>query len=510
MIITISLSRLLGYGREVVMTYYFGINYFTDTYRAAFSVPDFLYLLLAGGAIGSALIPVFSAYLSEGNRTQAWKSVSIAFNYTMIVMLVLLIPAYALTFDLIRLLVPGLPQEYFGLAVYMAHIMFIQTVFMIMNGFSMGVLNSNGNFLAPAMGSLLYNVFIIIIGACLVHRFGITAFAYGVVVGAVISFLVQIPALRRAGCRYYLSFNWKDPGFKKIIALMVPVMIGLGLGQFNAFVSQNLASNLGAGVVTALNLAQKIINFPIGIFGVSIAAAIFPTLSVLAAQKDILGFTRATSIGLRAIIVIMIPAAVGLIIIGKPLLALCFQQGLFTPAMTNMIYNVLIFYALSLFAYAGAMVVDRGFYSLEDTKTPVIVSVIAIIANIWAALSLVGIMQECGLALAYSFAGIINLFILLACLRYKIGHIDGRKIIASLVYSMIASVFMAIAIRALNYLMLPYFDLESKLGLLLVVGIDVIIGVIVYVLALYPFHLQETELIIELAKRKLGINNGRL
>lgn len=504
LIITVTISRLLGYGREMVMFYYFGINYLTDAYRAAFSIPDFLYLLLAGGAIGSALIPVFSGYLAQHQEEQAWKSVSIAFNYTLAFMLLLLIPAYLFTTPLIGLLVPGLPQEYMGLAVYMTHLMFIQTLFMIMNGFSMGVLHSHGNFLMPALGSLIYNVFIILVGMILVHRCGIVAFAYGVVLGAAISFLIQVPSLRRVGLQYSFSLSPRDPGFQRIIFMMIPVMIGLGVGQFNSFVTQNLASGMGAGIVTSLNLAQKIINFPQGIFAVSIAAAIFPTLSALVAQRDWSSFSKVSSLGLRSVLIIMIPAAVGLVVIGQPLLALCFQQGNFTAEMTQMTYQVLFFYSLSLFAYASIQVVDRSFYALGDTKTPVLVGVITIIFNIWASIQLSRLLNQQGLALAYSLSGIMNLFIMMVALRIKIGHIQGRKIIESFLVALCAAFLMMLAIKGSHLLLLPYLNLALKIHLLILVAADIAIGFLVYVLALYPFHLEETELIINMIKKKFS------
>jgi putative peptidoglycan lipid II flippase len=164
MMATIAVSRILGYGREVALYTMFGQNYMTDAYRAAFSLPDLLYLLLVGGALSSAFIPVFSAGLATGKEAQAWKSASIVFNYTMIGLVFLLIMAYSYTLPLIKLLAPGLPLEYLSLAVNLTHIMLLQTFFMSLNAFAMGVLNSYHNFAAPALGSLVYNLAIIVLG----------------------------------------------------------------------------------------------------------------------------------------------------------------------------------------------------------------------------------------------------------------------------------------------------------------------------------------------------------
>ncbi|MDR1160603.1 MAG: murein biosynthesis integral membrane protein MurJ [Syntrophomonadaceae bacterium] len=507
LIITVAISRVLGYGREVAMYYYFGINYFTDAYRAAFSIPDFLYMILAGGAIGSALIPVFSGYLAKSLKEQAWRSVSIAFNYTMTVMLFLLIPAYLFTEPLITLLVPGLPHEYMNLAVYMTHIMFVQTVFMVLNGFSMGILNSYGNFLAPAIGSLLYNIVIILIGISFVHYLGIVAFAYGVVAGAFMSFLVQIPALVKVKAQYVFSFSWRDEGFKKIIIMMIPVMIGLGVGQFNAFVTQNIASDMGAGVVTSLNLAQKIINFPQGIFAVSLASAIFPTLAALVAQKDWTNFSRISLLGIRAILIIMIPASVGLVLIGRQLIGLCFQQGNFTAEMTVMTYQVLIFYSFSIFAYACTQVIDRSFYALEDTKTPVLVGIITIAFNVAASIKLSNMMGQQGLALAYSLAGMTDILLMMTVFRVKVGRIGGRKIMSSFAAASGAAFIMALAVKASNFFLGPHLDMVLKAHQLFLIVADIGVGALVYLLVLYPFHLEEMELILGIIKKKIALGH---
>ena len=191
---------------------------------------------------------------------------------------------------------------------------------------------------------MVYNLFIILIGVALVKHLGIAAFSYGVVIGAVLNFAVQIPALRRVGVKYTFSFDYRDKGFRQIMILMIPVLAGLGVVQFNLFITQNLSSGLGAGTISALNLAQKIMNLPIGIFAVSIATAIFPTMTALTARGELEMFKRSSSLGLRAIFLVTIPASLGLMAIGEPLIKLLFQQGEFTSAMANVTNEALFFY----------------------------------------------------------------------------------------------------------------------------------------------------------------------
>ncbi|MGI5911404.1 MAG: murein biosynthesis integral membrane protein MurJ [Syntrophomonadaceae bacterium] len=503
LMITVILSRILGYGREVVMYTIFGQNYLTDAYRAAFSIPDFLYMLLVGGALSSAFIPVFSSCIATNRTDEGWKSASIVFNYTMIILLVLTAIAYLYTRSLIILLAPGLPAEYINLAVTLTHIMFLQTFFMALNGFAMGILNSYNQFAAPAIGSLVYNLFIILVGVALVKQIGIAAFSYGVVIGAFLNFLVQIPALRKVGTKYTFSFDYKDQGFRQIMVLMIPVLAGLGVVQLNLFVTQNLSSSLGAGTISALNLAQRIMNLPIGIFAVSIATAIFPTLTTLTARGEIDMFKRSSSIGLRAIFLVTIPASLGLMALGEPLIKLLFEQGEFTTSMVTATNEALFYYCVGLFAYSSIQVLNRTFYALKDTLTPVIAAAITIGFNIFLSLQLINPMGHKGLALAYSLAGFLNLIFLLVVLRVKVGKLGGSKIVLSLGIATGVSLVMYGVVRLTTVYLLNILKLAVKLNLLISIGSGILVGALFYAVLIYFFKLEESELILNILKRRL-------
>lgn len=503
LMVTVIISRILGYGREVALYTIFGQNYITDAYRAAFSIPDFLYMLLVGGALSSAFIPVFSACLATGRDKEGWKSASIVFNYVILLLIVLIAFAYLYTRPLINLLAPGLPADYISLAVELTHIMFLQTFFMALNGFAMGILNSYHKFAAPAIGSLVYNLIIIVVGIALVNRLGIAAFSYGVVAGAVLNFVVQIPALKRVGMKYYFSFDYKDKGFRQIMILMVPVLAGLGVVQLNLFVTQNLSSGLGSGTISALNLAQRIMNLPMGIFAVSIATAVFPTLTALTARGEIDMFKRTSSLGLRAIFLVSIPASLGLIALGEPIIRLLFEQGEFTASMVTATNEALIFYSVGLFAYSAIQVLNRSFYALKDTLTPVIAAALTIAFNIFLSIELVGPMGHRGLALAYSLAGFLNVVLLVLVLRKKVGKIGGTKIFASFFISVGASLVMYAVVRFISNYLLGLLVFASKLNLIISVVTGIGIGVIVYGVIIYLFKLEESELVLQMVKKKL-------
>lgn len=504
MMITTAVSRVLGFVREAVILALFGPTYLTDAYRAAFSIPDFIYMLLVGGALSAAFIPVFSSYLNDGRKQEAWETASVVFNYIVLLLLLLIAVAYVFTAPLIRLLAPGLPPNYAAVAVHLTHIMFIQTFFMALSGISQGILNSFNKFAAPAIGSVLYNLFIIVLGVALFKLLGIRAFAIGVVIGAIFNFAVQIPALRRVGVDYHFTFNYKNPGFVRIMILMVPVLLGLSVAQFNLFITQNLASFVGSGMISILNLAQKIMNLPVGIFGAAIATAIFPTLTALTAQGDMAGFRRRSSLGLRAIFLVTIPSAFGLAALGEPLIRLLFQQGEFTASMAHTTFSVLIYFCVGLAAYAGIMVLNRSFYALKDTVTPLLIAAASIGLNFILSVNLVHLMGVRGLALATSLSGVFNLTVLLLVLRIKSGPLGGRMMVRNLAVSLLGSIVMYFVVHYSIEVMLQWLTFSEKINQLISVGVGIGLGVLVYGIIVSRLKLEESELVLAMFSRKLS------
>lgn len=502
LMITVILSRILGYGREVALYTLFGQNYITDAYRAAFSIPDLIYMLLVGGALSSALIPVFSSYLANRKEEEGWEAVSILTSWVLLVMLVLIAVAYFYTRPLIILLTPGLPEEYITLAASLTHIMLVQTFFMALNGLAMGILNSYQHFASPALGSLVYNAVIIIVGFLGYEQWGIAAFAYGVALGAALNLAVQIPALKRTGVRYRFTLCIDHPGFVKIVGLMIPVMAGLGVAQLNLFVTQNIASHLGSGVLSSLNLAQRIMNLPVGIFAVSIGTALFPTLASLIARGEMEGFRRYTSLGIRATLLLGVPASLGLLAIGQPLVSLLFEQGEFTGEMVTATTQALNYYLWGLAAYACMQVAVRGFYALKAPTIPVISAVLAILVNVVLSVQLGYRWGAPGLALAYSIAGWIDLFILLAALRWKVGPIGGSKIALGFIISLGAGAVMFFAVMGVMAGLSSVIIVTGKGMQLLMIGAAIVAGVLVYAPIILGFKLEETEVIIRLLRNR--------
>lgn len=497
------LSRIIGYVRDMVIYARFGQNNLTDAYNAAFSIPDFLYYLLVGGALSSAFIPVFSSYIATKKEEDGWHVASTIFNIIIILMLIGIGLGMVFAPALVRFLVPGFSPENIVLTVQMTRIMFIQAFFMALNGIAMGILNSYHHFLSPAIGSVLYNLGIIAVGLLLSPYLGIMGFAVGVVTGAVLNFAVQVPALIRIGLHYRPVLDLNHPGVKKIATLILPVLIGLSVTHFNLFVNQNLGSTLPEGMISALRVAQRIMQLPIGVFAIAVAVAVFPTLTGFAARGEREDFKKTMSLGVRTIIFITLPAAAGLIALRTPIIRLLFQQGLFTAEDTRATAFALLFYCIGLFAYSAIQLLNRVFYSLQDTKTPVAVGILTIAVNIVLNFLLIKPLAHGGLALAYSLAGIVNMAGLLYILRIKLGTIDGKKIAVSFMQTLAVSVMTGLAAFWSARLTAVLVDTTAKLGQMMEVGAGVSAGTLVFVILVLVLKMEEGELALSLLRRRL-------
>lgn len=497
------LSRILGYARDALIYYQFGQNRVTDIYNAAFSIPDFLYMILVGGALSSAFIPVFGSYLATGREDEGWHVASSLINLLMLLLVSAIALMVIFTPPLVRLLVPGFKAGEVAYTVYLTRIMFIQTFFMGISGLTIGILNSYKHFTTPAIGSILYNLAIVVVGWFWGPRLGIAAFSYGVVAGAVLNFLVQVPSLLKIGLRYRPVLDIGHEGIRRIGKLVFPVLIGLSVANFNLFVSQNLASGLPGGQLAALRTAQRLMQIPLGIFAVAIGTAIFPTLTEHAARKEWPQFLRTTSLGIRTTNFLTIPCAVGMVALGLPATRLFFQMGRFSAYSTWATAIALMYYSFGIIGYSGALVLTRVFYALQDTTTPVLVGIGTVFLNLVLNLLLVGPLGHRGLALAYSIVGIINMLALLVILRMKTGRIDGRRMITSAIGATAASLLMGSVAYLVVERLQALLGIASKLAQLEAVGLATAAGCGVYLLLAYLMRLEEFRLVMELLLRRI-------
>lgn len=512
LMLTTIASRVLGYLRDVLIFAQFGQNNLTDAYNAAFSIPDFLYMILVGGALSSAFIPVFSSYLAKNQEDEGWRVLSIIFNWIMLLLVIGVVAGITFAPTLVDLLVPGYSPETKAMTVNLTRIMFFQVIFMCLSGISTGILQSYKNFTAPAIGSVLYNLGIIVGGLLLAspieHYFpgyGIAAFSVGVVLGAMLNFAVQFSALVKLGIRYSFSFNYRHPGVHELVMLIVPVFIGLAASQFNLFVNQNLASSLDEGLVSALRSAQRLMQLPITLFGITVGVAFFPTMTEMAAKLQLEEFKQTVVMGIRTVIFVTVPASCGLAALSKQVIRFMyeFSGGAFGAEDTDNTAYALVFYTIGVFGYAAIHTLSRAFYALKDTKTPVSVAVLSIAVNVVLSILLVGPMAQGGLALAYSIAGIFNMVVLIVLLNRSIGDIGSGALFKSTCQTIAISLVMGGVVWGLTALLENALPVHTKLAQLVEIVLAIAVGAGFYAKLSLMLKMPEAEQCMRIINRKL-------
>jgi len=444
-------SKVLGLVREMVIARAFGTSGELDAYYAAFNLPDLLFALIPGGALASVFIPVLAGYLTQEDQPGAWRLSSGILNGVFaIVALLGLAVGLAAPILVQRVLAPGFSASQQALTVDLMRLVLLSTLIFALSGVVMGILHAHQHFLLPAVAPLLYNLGIIGGALFLSSSIGVYGLAVGVVVGAAMHLTVQIPALIQHGARWSPTLGLANPGLHRVVWLMGPRVLTLGVVRLNFLVMTNLASRLGEGSVSALNYAWLAMQLPQSILGTAIAIALFPTLSELAAQGERDSLRSTLSAALRAILMLTIPAAVGLILLGRPLIQFLFQRGAFQAASTQAVCWALQFYALGLVGHSALEVVARVFYAQQDTKTPLTIATGAMLSHLVLSLGLMGVLSHGGLALANSVAVTLEVSGLLWIAHKRLAGIEGDRIMASALRFTLAAAAMGGAVIALR------------------------------------------------------------
>jgi putative peptidoglycan lipid II flippase len=443
------LSRVLGLGREVFIGIQFGTSRELDAYLAAFRIPDLIFQLIAGGALGSAFIPTFTGYLVEGRDGEAWRLASSVVNLVLVILTGCAFLAAVFAPWLVgHVVAPGFTAEQQMLTVRLMRLMLLSPIVFGVSGVAMGILNSYQHFLLPALAPAVYNLCIIGGAAFLAPSLGAFGLAWGVVIGSILHLAIQTPQLIRKGFAYRPLIDLSHPGVREVGRLMLPRVLGLATVQINFLVNTFLASGLAGGSLAALNYAWMLMLLPQGVFAMSIATAAFPTFSDLAARGKRQELRLTVSDTLRLILYLAIPSSVALILLRQPLTSLLLERGSFDPSSTAMVAWALQFYALGLVAHSTLEIVTRAFYSLHDTRTPVLIGAVAMAVNIILSLILIGPLLHGGLALANSLATIGETIVLLMLLRPKLGGLRGGPVLRSVVKTGAASLVMGLGLAA--------------------------------------------------------------
>jgi putative peptidoglycan lipid II flippase len=457
-------SRILGLVREIVILNMFG-RHLTDAFYAAFRLPNTLRHLMGEGALSAAFIPVFNDCLRNRSRKEAWELATAVLASLVIVSSIVVIIAVACAPWIVHVLLAGFRSdpEKMALTVSLTRWMFPYLIFVSLVALCMGILNSLRHFAVPSLAQAAFNLTVILSTLFLAPRWGwhgrnhIFAVAVGVLLGGVVQLGMQIPVLRRKGFHLVVGKIWNHPDLRRIVRLIIPALAGLAVYHVNLIVDNLFASFLPEGSITYLFAANRLIQFPIGTFAIGISTVAFPLMAGFAVTGDMPRLKEALNYALRLAFFITIPAGVGLIVLGRPIIQLLYERGEFLlDRSTDPTYWAVIFYSLGVFAISGVSVVVRCFYSLEDTRTPVKIAAIAVAVNIVFDYLLMGPLRHGGLALATSIAQTVNLGLLIYLLRRRIGGLGLRRVGASLKKIAVSTAVMAlvawIAFRAMSYL----------------------------------------------------------
>ncbi|MDY0096473.1 MAG: murein biosynthesis integral membrane protein MurJ [Candidatus Vecturithrix sp.] len=424
-------TRVLGFIRDMVIALAFGAGMEADAYFVAFRIPSMLRRLVGEGALTVAFIPVFVEEHQQSEE-RAW-----ALSHTVTTLLALFLIGLSLAGVvlmpfIVRGLAPGFQEipEKFELTVYLTRITFPYILFISLAALAMGILNSLHHFLAPALAPIMLNLSLIgsVFFICPHLEQPVVGLAIGVLVGGITQLAFQIPALTRQGFHYRPSFDYHNPAVRKIGMLLLPAFFGLAVNQISVFVNTLLASYLPEGSVSYLYFADRVMEFPLGIFGIAIATAVLPTMSLQSAKGAYDELMDTLSFALRLVLFITIPSAVGLIVLRRPIVTFLFERGKFTAIDSEATAMALLYYTLGLSAIASVRIIVPVFYSLKDTLTPVKCAAVSVGINILCSLLLMKPLQHGGLALATTISAFFNLSLLIWLLRKRFGKMNWRNI----------------------------------------------------------------------------------
>lgn len=485
--ISFGLAAAAGLLRNIIIGAEFGIGADLDAYYAAFKLPDLLFTIVAGGALATAFIPVFADFLAQDDRTDAWRLASAITNIVVLVVATTAIVVGLLAPWLVRTVIaPGFSPAAQAETVQVMRIVLVSTVIFGISAVQGSVLHGFKHFLLPALGAALYPLGIAAGALFLAPTMGVTGLAIGAVVGSLLHLLIKVPALIYYGFRWWPVLDVRTPAVRRVGVLMVPRILDLAVFQLTLVAMTNLASRLGPGGVSSVEWGWDAMQLPETIIGTAFGLVAFPTMAELAARGAQSQLRSTLGETLRSVIALTVPATVGLILLGQPLLTLLYQRGAFDAASTDAVYATLRFFALGLVAHSCLELAARAFFAQKDTVTPLYVAIGSAVVNIALAIVLMGPLGAGGLALANSLAITAEVLVLMAILRRRWHGVEGRQILRTLIRVGLASLVMGVAVAAVLA-----GAQQAGLPTLFVLLAGGLVGVVTYIIAGLLFGVRE-------------------
>jgi putative peptidoglycan lipid II flippase len=519
--VAFGLAKAISLAQTFIIAQVFGVGREWDAFVTANSIPELIFTLVAGGALAHAFIPVFGGFLARGDTAGAWKVASHVVNTIFAVTLLISTIAFLIAPWLVATVVaPGFDAAGQAQTVELMRILLLSTLIFSVSGIVMGMLQSFNHFLLPALAPIMFDVGILFGVVFLTRPLGVHGIAIGAVLGAALHFAIQVPGLIRFRARWTPELGFRDPDFWRIIRLMLPRIAGLGVFSFNFIIMNNIASRMGEGSVSALSWGWRLMQIPQTLIGTAMGTVIFPTLAALSAMGDESGKRDAMSGALRFILIASIPAAVGLIVVGRPLISLL-ERGAFDSSASDFVYSTLQGFALGLIAHSMLEVVARSFYADKDTLTPLWAALGGAAINLTLSFLLSGILTAPatvadapleataftgnvgGLAWANSIGTAFEVLVLLFWLRRRWHGINQSQLAATTVKTLAASLIMALAILAIEAIWTA-LGLDGR-GLAFTVAeiaLTVVVGAVVFAISAFLMKLDELNMLLDIVRRR--------
>nr|WP_288248107.1 murein biosynthesis integral membrane protein MurJ [uncultured Romboutsia sp.] len=497
-------SKITGFFRDIVLAQTFGAGEITDAYLTALNIPVVLFDGISA-ALGTTFIPIYFKIKSSKGQEEVNKFTSNILNIVILVSLVFVLLGVIFAPYIVKIFAVGFKGDVFDLTVNYSKILIFSMVFIAINGLVSSYLVASGNVYISGAITIPFNIFVIIaiIFASVTESY---VMVYGTLIAYIVQLLFQLPLLIKKGYKHRLTVNLRDENIRQILFLVIPVFIGSYINQINAVVNRTLASTLDSGSITALNYANKLNMFAVGVIAVAISTIMYPILSKLASEGNKKLFKINISKSINMIVIIMLPIMVVMTTFSKEIVKVLFEEGSFNSHDTYLTSTALFFYSIGILSYGLKELLAKSFYSLQDTKTPVRNATISVVINIVFSIILVNIMGIGGLALASSISATVTTMLLLISLRKKIGKIGFSYILKTFIKGAIASIVMYIIMRiAYNYIFIygSRFALESRKFIAFNCFISVILGMSTYLIVVLALKVKEVKEIFDAILFKL-------
>ncbi len=495
MFITI-LSKIFGFGREVSLTYYYGASSISDAYLISMTIPSVIFGFITYG-LGAGYIPIYSEVLQKKGNQEADKFTSSVANILFVFCTVVIIFVFFYANQIVKVFASGFEGDTLDLTIKFSKINLMAIYFAGAFAVFSGYLQVKGNYIVPALVGIPLNFFLIV-SIILSQQIDNVVLSIGYVIAIASQFIFMIPFLKKEKFKYDLVFKFKDKHIKNLIHIIAPLTLGVSVNHINTLVDRTLASKIAIGGISSLNYASRLNEFIQGIFVLSIITVLYPTLSKMAAERNMDGFQKSLIESLTGISLFIIPATIGTMLFSSPIVSLLFGRGAFDFQALNMTSDALFFYSLGMIGVGFREVLARAFYSLQDAKTPMINASAGMFLNIVLNIVLSKYLGIGGLALATSIAATVTTIFLFISLRKKIGPFGMKTISVSFIKILFASLIMGgLSKFSFNYLT-TYFSQNFSLLL------AICIGAVVYFIIIYFMKINEVDLITEAMKKKFG------